>query len=594
MSDSSNKLSQFWEELKRRNVLRSLAIYAGSAFVFLEAATIIFPRWGFPDWTIDLVLYLLILGVFITFIVSWIFDITPQGVQKTKPLEEITETEKPADSKVWKAATYISLVIIVALIILNLVPLSKTIKTGDIQSLIILPFDNFTGDDSLDYFVAGMHASLINDVGRLGGLRVTCKTSSNVYKDVDMTASEIAKELNVDAVMETSVMCLGDTICVQYKLVDAKGEERQIYIADIKEEKSKILGLYNRITRQIANEIKIKVSPAEEQLLDKSRTVDKKAYDEYLKARVYFEDMHKESMIKALEYLNNAIEKEPDWAPLYAGLAQVWLGLQQMGYELPSVASPKIYEYLNKAIELDPDLPDSHYLSGLIAHVMEWDWEKSEKEFLKALAINPNDALSRIFYAQLLCVLQRNNEASEQGKLAMSLDPLNPMMKAWYGSLLLGIGDCMTPLSYGEEIVALDPESYMGNNLIEGAAYRCNEYGKVIQAVRYDLPFLIEDDAFNEIIRIYNENGLASAYKVIVERLEQFAENYSISFMDMSLRYIIADQPEKAMDWIEKGYEMHDPQMTYIATKMYHLDPLFTNSRFINIVEKMNLPLPKD
>ncbi len=85
MPDSSNKLSQFWEELKRRNVLRSLAIYAGSAFVFLEAATIIFPRWGFPDWTIDLVLYLLILGVFITFIVSWIFDITPQGVQKTKP-----------------------------------------------------------------------------------------------------------------------------------------------------------------------------------------------------------------------------------------------------------------------------------------------------------------------------------------------------------------------------------------------------------------------------------------------------------------------------------------------------------------------------
>ena len=218
MSDSPNKLSQFWEELKRRNVHRSLAIYAGSAFVFLEAATIIFPRWGFPDWTIDLVLYLLILGVFITFIVSWIFDITPQGVQKTKPLEEITETEKPADSKVWKAATYISLVIIVALIILNLVPLSKTIKTGDIQSLVILPFDNFTGDDQLDYFVAGMHASLINDVEDWG-IRVICKTSSNVYKDVDMTTAEIAKELNVDAVMETSVMCLGDSICVQYKLV---------------------------------------------------------------------------------------------------------------------------------------------------------------------------------------------------------------------------------------------------------------------------------------------------------------------------------------------------------------------------------------
>ncbi len=121
MPDKSPVLSRFWKELKRRNVLRSLAIYAGTAFIILEAATIIFPRWGLPDWSIDLVLWLLVLGMVINIFVAWVFDFTPQGIQKTKPMEDVAEGEKPSGSKGWKAATYASLVVIVALIVLNIV-----------------------------------------------------------------------------------------------------------------------------------------------------------------------------------------------------------------------------------------------------------------------------------------------------------------------------------------------------------------------------------------------------------------------------------------------------------------------------------------
>ena len=237
MPERPNKLSLFWEELKRRSVLRSLAIYAGSAFVVLEAATIIFPRWGFPDWVIDLVLYLLILGAFITIIVSWIFDITPQGVQKTKPIEEITETEKQADSKVWKAATYISLVIIVGLITFNIVGGPKQLRAGDIQSLVILPFDNFTGDEQLENMVASMHSLLITDIGKVGGLQVKSRTSSSAFRNMDMTIPEIASELGADAALETAVMCLGDTICLQFRLVSTTGDEEQLWVADYREEK---------------------------------------------------------------------------------------------------------------------------------------------------------------------------------------------------------------------------------------------------------------------------------------------------------------------------------------------------------------------
>ena len=174
----TNRLNQLWSELKRRSVLRSLAIYAGSAFVFLEAATIILPRWGFPDWIIDLVLYLLILGAFITIAVAWIFDITPEGVQKTKPADEVPKTDKAKDSNAWKIATYISLAVIIALIILNVVPHNKKVQAGSIESLMVLPFDNFTGLDDFEYYVAGMHSGLIGDLGKISALRVVSRTSS--------------------------------------------------------------------------------------------------------------------------------------------------------------------------------------------------------------------------------------------------------------------------------------------------------------------------------------------------------------------------------------------------------------------------------
>ena len=334
MPGKANKISQLWREVKRRNVHRSLAIYAGSAFVFLEAATIIFPRWGFPDWTIDLALYLIIFGAVITLVVAWIFDITPDGVQKTKPADEIGDSEKPSDSNAWKLATYISLVVIVALIVFNVITSTKTVKAGDIQSLVILPFDNFTGADSLDYFVSGMHASLIGDIGKIGGLRVIGKTSSNIYKGIDMSVPQIASELKVDAAIETSVMCLGaDTICFKLQIISAFPEEKQIWVAEYKVNKNDILNWFNQATKQIADEVKVQLTPEEERLLAKSRTVDRDAYDAYLRSYQYWNDLSQESLNKALEFLNLAIEKDPNWAPLYSALAQVWQGLAQMGYE---------------------------------------------------------------------------------------------------------------------------------------------------------------------------------------------------------------------------------------------------------------------
>jgi TolB-like protein len=485
--------------------------------------------------------------------------------------------------------------IVVTLVTTGVIKSGKNVSAAEIKSLVVLPFENYTGDEHLDYVADGMHASLIGDMGKLGALRVIGETSSNVYKNTPKSAPDIARELHVDALVEPTVTCYGDSVCIQIRVITPFPEEKQLWVADYREDKSEMMNLFNRITKQIASEIMIKLTPEEEHLLARSVTVDRDAYDDYLKAGQYLGDLGKESLQKALKYFNNAIEKEPDWAPLYSGIAQVWLGIQQNGYEPTSVTSPEIYKNLNKALELDPNLSEAHFLKASIAQLMEWDWEKSESEFLKALAVNPNDALSRVSYAQLLCILQRTDEGIAQGRLALNLDPLNPMIKCLYGAILPCAGDCKTALSLAEEITATDPGHYLANNVILFAALRCKEYNKVIKAERYLLPlFNVKEEDIKEIERIFNEQGIVNAYEKIMKHLEEFAEKNPISFSDMASRYIVANQPEKAMDWIEKGFEMHDPQMIYLATKMYNIDPLFKNPRFIAIVKKMNLPLPKD
>ncbi len=594
MATTPNKLSRFWQELKRRKVLRSLAIYAGTAFIILEASSIIFPLWDFPEWSLNLVLWLLILGAFINVIIAWIYDITPGGMRRTKPMEEVNTEERSPDSRGWKAATYISLVVIVALVIFNVVP-RQAIKVGDIQSLLILPFDNFTGDDQLDYVAAGMHSALIGDMGQISALRVISKTTASVYRAKNMSLPQIANEIDMGAVIEPSVLCYGDSVCIQIRVITMYPEEKQLWVAEYKEDKSQIMNLYSKITKQIANDLMVELTPREEQLLARSLTLDKEAYDSYLKGLYYLEDADLESLNKAREFLNLAIEKNPDWAPLYSSLAQVWIAIAQMGFESPEIAGPKIFENLNKALELDINNADSHYVIGMTAFLTEWDWEKAEMELLKALAANPNDPMSRVIYAHLLACLQRPGESLAQGRLAIELDPLNPMIQLFYSVPLMNAGDYKPALAYGEKITSGDPGNYMANTLIEISAFLCRDYNRVMEAAKHVFAAKEEKVDFKEVERVFGEAGFVAAYEEILRQSEVLAQKgYYLAPVEMAYRYMMADQADKAMEWIEKGFEVRDPVMPYIATHGFLCEPLYDNPRFIEILQKMNLPLPVD
>ena len=463
------------------------------------------------------------------------------------------------------------------------------------KSVAILPFKNDSKDEENTYFINGLMEEILNNLQKIKDLRVISRTSVEQYRNQTKPIPEIAKELGVNYIIEGSGQKYGNSFRLRTQLIMAEheshlwGESFQQKITNVED----IFNIQIKIAESIADELKAVISPEEKKLIEKIPAADLEVYDKYLKARSYWSDFTRESLYKAIEYLDSAIDKNPDWAPLYAGLAEVWIWIQQAGWEQPSVAGPKIMENLNKAMELDPDLAEVHYQSAVIAQLVEWDWKKSEKEFLKSLAINPNNPLTRLMYAQLLLILNRPDESLAQRELAISLDPLNPFTKLLYIGTLVQAGDCKESIPLMEEALKANPEDLNINGMLELAAYKCKDYDKVIRSLKYGLPFPFEEDKYKEIERIYRESGIVSAYEELMKHLEKIVEKDYFGFFDMAFRYIVANQPDKAMNWIEKGFESHDPLMTYITKSAQILEPLFGNPRFIAICEKMNLPLPK-
>jgi serine/threonine-protein kinase len=350
--------------------------------------------------------------------------------------------------------------------------------------------------------------------------------------------------------------------------------------------------MYNKVTKQVAEGAMIELSPNEELLLARSRTIRRETFDNYLLGHYYLGDASKEALFKAREYLNRAIETDPDWAPLYVGLTTVWMSIAQTGYESPQVCGPEIFKNLNKAMELDPNLADNHRISGSFAFLSEWNWEKAENEFRSALALNPSDAVARVLYGQFLGTQQRFDEARIQGKIAIELDPLQPMVWMWYSALLLQVGDYEEGLAQVENLLAEYPEHFLAHSVLKMACYHCKKYDKTVEAQK--VLSAIEGDAEEAIDKLYSEQGIEAVYLEIARQQDEQWEEAYVSPISIVVNYMIAGEHEKALDWLEKGYEKRVQNMPYIGSKIYLCEPLFDHPRFTAILEKMNLPYPKD
>ncbi len=383
------------QEIKRRNVHRLMAVYGGTAFIIFEASTMIFPRWGLPDWTIDLVLYLLILGAIITFVLGWIYDITLEGVQKTKAISDIPKDETSSSNNGWRVASYISFAVILALIIFNIIAISNGETRLDeslAKSIAILPFENFSIDENQEANCLAITSEIIHHLFKVKAFdHVTSLTTVMNYRDTEKNIPEIARELNVNYILEGVYKRIGNELRISATLIQA-GQDGHIWQNNYDRPYEEIVSLQSDIALQIADNLKVFISDEEQERIRENPTNNQNAYELVLQAR-YLRTTRKEFVTdKALELVLQAIELDPHYASAYAFAGEIilWKGTYLGDSEMQSIAWDAL-PFFEEALELNQNIAQAHYGMGLIDEWVRWDYIKAEKAYQKTIELEPNN-----------------------------------------------------------------------------------------------------------------------------------------------------------------------------------------------------------
>lgn len=469
------------------------------------------------------------------------------------------------------------------------------IDESEKPTLMIFPLENNTGSDTIDYLTSGIHRSLIGEIGKIGELNIISPYTSKWYKNSGKSLKEMAQETKADYIAQPALSCIGDNICLNIILTKIGSKEEQILTDDYYSEKSQIFNMYNDITKKISKKINIILSPEEEKLLAESIDVDPEAYEAYLKGQYNWEKLDRESMEKAVKYFQLAIEIEPEWADPYAGLANSWFTFGSLFRTRPkSVTLPKVYYYVGKALELDSNSAQAHYVKALVAVWTDFDWEQGEKEFLKVIELNPNDALNRMYYSHLLDILRRYDESKIQANQALKLDPLKPLVLALYPQ---GHGERNNQFQIQllEKAISIDPNYRFAErrlaNLHMHEAYANGDYEKWIESWEKKVKGW-NDEGRAAVIKVFYEKGHIAAIHEMFRMNEKYGNDCRMSGRIKAERYLKLGKQDKAMDCLENDYEMRDMSITYTTTNKRLYDQLKDNPRYIELLKKMNLPLP--
>jgi adenylate cyclase len=597
MPQKPNKLSRFWQELKRRRVIHVITVYASASFVIIDLVGNLKEPLNLPPLLPTILIIILAVGFPLAVLLSWIYDLTSEGIEKTKPLSEIREEKRTAVPNAWKVATYVSFVVIIGLVSYNIVTGTRSLHPGDIQSLAILPFNNLTGDEQLDWAAAAMHSILNGDMGKVGGLRVLSNTTSKAIKDANMTVPDIAERYNLDALLEGTLTCYGDMVCTQFKVINTYPEEKVLWTEEYMVEKNQLLIFNSQIIKKIAQKLKIRLTPQEETLLAESMVVDPEAYDAYLGGRYMLDQANPQSLTAAIDSFKKAVEIEPAWAAPYAGLAEV--GAMKNHFELGSASDnlPMTYENLNKALELDPNSVGAHYTKALTAFEIEFDWGKAEKEFLTAIDLNPSHVRSHGFYADMLSKLRRTDEALYHGKISEELDPENPFTLTIYAFVLKMNGKCQEALYYLEKGLSIDPDNLILAQLsIE--IYAClGDYEKAFAVWKgMANPFWEEYGVAALFERVFRERGWIALIKEVIRADEEvWKKDGRTHVWSLAGRYVIVGKYDKAMDIYETFYNNtnHYTRLQGLSAKSFY-EKMKGNQRYLALLEKLNLPTSDD
>ncbi len=503
---------------------------------------------------------------------------------------KVAEASAAGRGKLWKIVVPVLLVgLFIAMAAAGIWYLRSKASTSQIDSIAVLPFVNSSGDPNTEYLSDGISEGVMHSLSQLPKLRVMARTSAFRYRGIDIDPQKVGRDLNVRAVLTGTLAKHGDVLRIEAELVDATngaelwGEkfDRQVSDASTIEE---------QIANDISDGLRLRLSGEEKRRLTKDSTRNAEAYQLYLNGRFHWNKRTEEELNKAIEYFKQSIEKDPNYALAYVGLADAYLVLPQYGGMAPSVAAPRTKEALTRALEIDRDLAEAHASLGLMKAQFEWDWAGAEKEYRRASELNSNYATTHHWYALFLCEMKRNDDAIKESSLAQKLDPLSPIINNLVAFTLMTAGKYGSAVEQWKRTLELEPTFPESHFLLSKAYWGKGLYPEAISEAQKAASYSGSKPRYVAGVGY----ALAAAGKRaeahnIIDELARWSKSGNVSPSYIAGIYSTLGERDQAFEWLEKAYRVRDDQLTWIM-----IDPVFgsirSDPRYTDLLRRMGLP----
>jgi len=477
-----------------------------------------------------------------------------------------------------KLAIVIAICVVVAAILISFLRhrIVRANQASQIHSIAVIPLANLSGDAAQDYFADGMTDELITALAKNRNLRIVSRTSAMQYKGVKRPLPDIARELNVDGILEGSVSRVGNRVHTTVQLIHAPSDTH-IWAESYDRDLSEVIFLPEELSQTIAKEVKAAVSPPTRQ-----RSISPEAHDAYLQG-LYF--WYRGDFDHSKQYFQKAIDLQPDYAAAWAGLGDSY-GVRAGGDTPPQAAFAKNEEYSRKALELDDSVAEAHNSMAALYLFHAWDWNRAEAEAQRAIELNPNLAAAHHLRSYILFALNRNAEALQEQRQATEIDPFAQPWHLGRAYLYLRQYDAaINELSARAAVQKVD-----GIEFILSDAYRFKGMNK--EAARHlELGFLAEDDQHSAeaVRRAFDQGGYRAVAEWLLRRDQDKAREEYVSPFFLALDYARLERKDDTLHFLEGAFEERSPEMVFLE-KRPHFDFLHSDLRFQALVRKVGLP----
>lgn len=441
-------------ELKRRNVIRVAVAYAVAGWVLMQVAATVLPIFEAPAWILKVFTFLILFGFPIALILAWAFELTPEGLKRETDVDRSSSIGKRTGRTLDRAIIVVLLIGIALLVVDRFSsPGLETEVAEDLRSVAVIPFDNLSDDDANEPFTVGIHDDLLTQLSRIGSLRTISRTSVLQYRDTTKTIPQIAQELGVATILEGGVQRAGDRVRINAQLIDANTDEHLwAETFDRELNASNIFAIQSEIAMAIAEALQATLTDDEQQRLGNVPTESMAALDRYFIGKQMLERRNADSLVAAVNYFQEVLELDPDFALAYSGLADAYMLLPEYTADIdPREIQEKSDAATTMAIALDPELPEVLTSMGWNKLIHDYDWSGAEQLLRRALKIQSNNTGALHWLSHVLSWQGRHAEAIALARKAVAVDPLSRLMQMNLAYILADDGkfDESLPLARG-------------------------------------------------------------------------------------------------------------------------------------------------